>query len=110
MPKARVPVRFKSEADEAEWYDRNQAWLLERFKEATARGTLQRGTAADLLRGKSDARSITMRMRVSDIERARRLSAARGIGYQTYMKMLLCEALDREEGLAGKRGRRRRAG
>ncbi len=36
-------------------------------------------------------------MPVDDIERARRLADRKGLGYQTYMKMLLHEALNREE-------------
>jgi predicted DNA binding CopG/RHH family protein len=36
-------------------------------------------------------------MPLADLERARTLSARKGLAYQTYMKMLLHEALDREE-------------
>jgi predicted DNA binding CopG/RHH family protein len=34
---------------------------------------------------------------IRDIERARLLAEKRGMGYQTYMKMLLHEALEKEE-------------
>jgi predicted DNA binding CopG/RHH family protein len=40
-------------------------------------------------------------MPVVEIERARTLADKKGIGYQTYMKMLLREALDRETRKAG---------
>jgi predicted DNA binding CopG/RHH family protein len=43
------------------------------------------------------SKNITIRMSVEDLERARQLSAKRGLAYQTYMKMLLHEALDQEE-------------
>jgi predicted DNA binding CopG/RHH family protein len=36
-------------------------------------------------------------MPLDDIDRARVLAEKKGIGYQTYMKMLLHEALEREE-------------
>ena len=34
---------------------------------------------------------------IADLDRARELSAKKGFAYQTYMKMLLHEALEREE-------------
>jgi predicted DNA binding CopG/RHH family protein len=34
---------------------------------------------------------------MADIERARKLSAKKGLGYQTLIKMLLHESLEREE-------------
>jgi predicted DNA binding CopG/RHH family protein len=40
-------------------------------------------------------------MQEGDIERARRLAEKKGIGYQTYMKILLREALDREDHKTG---------
>jgi len=36
-------------------------------------------------------------MPLADLERARQLSSKNGLGYQTYVKMLLHGALDREE-------------
>jgi predicted DNA binding CopG/RHH family protein len=43
-----------------------------------------------------------LRIPTDDVDRARRLAADKGIGYQTYIKMLLRAGLDREE----KAGRR----
>jgi predicted DNA binding CopG/RHH family protein len=40
-------------------------------------------------------------MQEGDIERVRRLAEMKGIGYQTYMKILLREALDREDRKTG---------
>ena len=37
------------------------------------------------------------RIPTGDVDRARRQAADRGIGYQTYIKMLLRAGLDREE-------------
>ena len=42
-------------------------------------------------------KSITIRVPDQDLIRARRLAANRGLRYQTYLKMLLHEALDAEE-------------
>jgi predicted DNA binding CopG/RHH family protein len=49
-----------------------------------------------VIQEKRDSKNITIRMAVSEIERARALAGRKGIGYQTYIKMLLREALDRE--------------
>jgi len=49
--------------------------------------------ASSAVRGLTDASRIP----VDDIERAHRLADRKGLGYQTYMKMLLHAALNREE-------------
>jgi uncharacterized DUF497 family protein len=41
-------------------------------------------------------KNITIRLRLDDLARARALAERKGVGYQTYMKMLLHEALERE--------------
>ena len=38
-----------------------------------------------------------LRIPSDDVDRARRQAAGKGIGYQTYIKMLLRAGLDREE-------------
>jgi predicted DNA binding CopG/RHH family protein len=44
-----------------------------------------------------ESKNITIRLPIADIERARRLSAKKGLGCQTHMKMLLHESLEKEE-------------
>ena len=41
--------------------------------------------------------TITIRIAETDLQRARALAARKGLRYQTYLKMLLHEALDRDE-------------
>jgi predicted DNA binding CopG/RHH family protein len=64
-------------------------------------GTVHYGGPAASLR---ETRNITIRIANSDIERARKLAEKKGIGYQTYIKMLLREGLDREEKRARQAG------
>ncbi|MGA2711468.1 MAG: hypothetical protein ABSG41_00055 [Bryobacteraceae bacterium] len=45
-------------------------------------------------------RQISIRLNDSDIVEAQKLAAARGIPYQTYIKMLLHEAIQRERSVA----------
>ena len=54
--------------------------------------TLQQAVARPKLR------PVTIRLATEDIATARGLAAQKGIGYQTYIKLLLREALRREAG------------
>lgn len=95
---------FKSETEEAEWWAKNQAFIADRFEEAKASGKLGKGTVARLSQERSGASpTITIRLLESDIVRARTLAAEKGLRYQTYLKMLLHQALNSEERKAGRR-------
>lgn len=84
---------FKSEAEEAQWWEDNQDALAQEFENAAAAGTLGRGTAAR--RGNTPTTSI--RLDPADIAKARIQAERRGIRYQTYLKMLIHEALFQAE-------------
>jgi len=88
----RVLPDFKSEAEEAKWWFDNQDELLKDFENAAAEGRLGRGTAARL----GGIPTTTIRLDPVDIEMARSLARKKGLKYQTYLKMLLHEALERE--------------
>ena len=97
----RKPPRFKSEAQEAEWWARHQDFIADRFEQAKAAGKLGKGTVARLARQRASqtgpSPTITIRLAESDLARARTLASQRGLRYQTYVKMLLRQALDSEE-------------
>src|SRR5438270_11776371 len=90
---------FASEAEEAEWWYKHRDELTKAFVEAAARGELRTGSAARLARERSAGitPTTTIRLDSEDISRARALAAKRGLRYQTYLKMLLHEALEAEE-------------
>ena len=92
-----TPPPFENEAEEAQWWEQNQSRVEENLITAMREGTVQRDSARRLLRERRESKNITIRVSMEDLERARKLSAKRGLAYQTYMKMLLHEALDREE-------------
>ena len=92
MAKNLKTPEFKSEAEEAGWYAANQDSLLTEFKDAAKDGTLGRGTLAK--RGLTP--TTTIRLDKRDIELAKRQAEQRGLRYQTYLKMLIHQAL-REE-------------
>jgi len=52
---------------------------------------------------KPPSQKVMLRIPSDDLDRARRQAAGKGIGYHTYIKMLLDEGLDRQE--QSRRGR-----
>lgn len=96
--KLKIPS-FAKEAEEAQWWYDHREEVIQAFEEAAARGELRTGTAARLARQHATGitPTTTIRLDPQDISRARRLAAKRGIRYQTYLKMLLHEALAAEE-------------
>jgi predicted DNA binding CopG/RHH family protein len=90
MKQAAIP-KFASEAKEAEWWDAHRSEI-----EAEVRRRIKQKqplTLGSLLRGAKPSQPITLRIPQEDLETARRLAARKGLGYQTYIKMLLREAL-----------------
>ena len=90
---------FASDRAEAEWFDRNrkkvQADMSRRLKVRDTK-TLAQAMAQSAAKEKTKLKPVTIRMLPDDIEAARRLAAEKGLPYQTYIKVLLREALRRE--------------
>ena len=88
----RILPEFKSEAEEEKWWFDNQDELDKDFAKAAAEGRLGRGTAARV----GGIPTTTIRLDPVDIEMARKQAEQRGLKYQTYLKMILHDALTRE--------------
>jgi len=102
MTKKQPP--FETEAQEAEWWAKNQNLIADRFEQAKGAGKLGKGTVARVARERGGASpTITIRLAEDDLVRARTLAAEKGLRYQTYLKMLLHQALNSEEKRAGRR-------
>jgi predicted DNA binding CopG/RHH family protein len=78
---------FRSEAEEAAWWDRHRELISDLLLMHGRRGTVP-------------TKSFSVRLPVTDIGRARKLGEKRGVGYQTVIKILLHEALMRESRIA----------
>ena len=90
MKAAMIP-KFSSEAEEAAWWDAHRSEI-----EAEIRQRMRQkrpATLGSLLQGEKPSQPVTLRIATKDLEKARRLAARKGVGYQTYIKMLLREAL-----------------
>jgi predicted DNA binding CopG/RHH family protein len=97
----------KTEAEEARWFEDNQDRLLKLFEQAEKEGSLRVGgkSVGITLSKKTEtvqrppSQKVMLRIPTGDVDRARRQAADKGIGYQTYIKMLLRAGLDRGEKL-----------
>jgi uncharacterized protein (DUF4415 family) len=82
--------KFSSEAEEAAWYPAHPEYFEALYAQAEAEGRLVKGPVVK----RSDMTTpITLRLSQGDLAKARQQAGKKGIGYQTYMKMLLHEAL-----------------
>ncbi len=104
MPRRNL-ANTRTEAEEARWFEQNQSRILGLFEQAEREGALRIGgksigiTVSKRTEALVKPRShkVMLRVPTDDLQRARRLAAGKGLGYQTYMKMLLREGMDREE-------------
>jgi predicted DNA binding CopG/RHH family protein len=80
---------FASEAEEAAWWESHEDELADEFEKATAEGRVGVGTVAK----RAALPTTTIRLDPDDIEEARAQAAERGLRYQTYLKMIIREAL-----------------
>ncbi len=88
MLKKQITIpKFSTEAEEAKWWDNHPEAATEIMKRALKSGKARR--AAPL-------KTVTMRLPVPDITAAQDLAQEKGLPYQTYIKMLLHEALKKE--------------
>jgi predicted DNA binding CopG/RHH family protein len=79
---AEVLPDFKSEAEEAAWWDANQDYLSERLKKyGRMVGPLKVNRSAP-----PPTKAISIRIPIEDIERARAIAKKQGIGYQLVLK------------------------
>jgi predicted DNA binding CopG/RHH family protein len=85
--------KFENETDEANWLYENREGLATAFLRAAKEGRVRHGT----LKHRGITPPTTIRLAPEDISRARALAERRGLRYQTYLKMLIHEALEREE-------------
>jgi len=93
MTKGLKIPKFENEAEEAKWWDSHQRDVAGEFERAAAEGRLGRGTVAH----QGATPTTTIRLDPADVARAKAQAQRKGLRYQTYLKMLLREALLKEE-------------
>ena len=103
MPKKKL-AEAQTELAEARWFEENQDRLLRLFEKAEKEGTLRIGakSVGITLSKRTESlerprtQKVMLRIPTDDLDRARRQAAQKGIGYQTYIKSLLHQALEQQ--------------
>jgi hypothetical protein len=93
-PMKELPA-FQSEAEEAQWWFDNREALGDEFVQAVDEGRVTRGEM--VRRGLERTPSILIDP--EDLSQAKALAEKKGIRYQTYLRVLIHEALERESKL-----------
>ena len=90
--------RFKNESEEADWWASRAGRTFVQRKAEEARAQRRKVRGLPLVQELNREKSIQIALRLpgSDIERAREIASRKGIGYQTLLKMLVHEGLERE--------------
>ncbi len=95
--KFEVP-RFGSEAEEAQWWFDHRDETADLMENAVEEG---RTSSLDMVlankRNGGSTPTVSIRIDPGDLARARVQAEKRGLRYQTYLRMILHEALEREE-------------
>ena len=94
------PKPSAGESPEAQWWFREITKAFEKTEAKPGkreRPAARRGRAEPKGHDSGTTPTTTIRLDRADIARARRLAGRRGLKYQTYLKMLIHEALDAEE-------------
>jgi predicted DNA binding CopG/RHH family protein len=94
--KKQLPA-FASEAEEAQWWFDHREQRSEEFSQALREGRVTRG--AMVRRGLQRTHSIDLDP--EDFSQAQALAEKKGMRYQTYLRMLIHEALERESKVMG---------
>jgi hypothetical protein len=105
MPRKSTKVsKFKSEADEGDWYTtpEGRRQTQREFARALRAGTLSRSAGLRFARTdpallqqlmerakESATRAISIRVPIADLERARQIAEKAGVGYQTVLKQAI---------------------
>lgn len=94
--------KFATETEEADWWYENRDLVTHEFLLAFEEGRVGRGTLMRRAReaeAKKRAES-TIELDAEDIVKAREVAERRGMPYETFVKMLVHQALERESSLS----------
>ena len=94
MIKLMVPKGL-NERQEAEWWDAHMDVVESNLLEAMENGTIKTGNAERLLREARELEKVSLARK--DIERAKKLSKKRKVDYETFVRNLFHQAIEREE-------------
>ena len=98
MKKTTQIPKFKTESEEADWWSSRvgQDYVKLRSADTKSKATKPAGSSMVVAIVKKNSIQIAIRLPEVDLHRARKIATRKGIGYQTLIKMLVHEGLQRE--------------
>ncbi len=97
-----VVPKFATETEEADWWYDNRHLVEQEFLKGFEQGTLRRGTLKRRVQ-EAEARKlaeVSISLDLQDAARANAAAQKRGITYEAFVRMLVHQALEREEASA----------
>jgi predicted DNA binding CopG/RHH family protein len=96
-PKKQEISKFKKKTAEASWWDAHKPQVESDLLQAMRNGsTLHLKDILAPAKRKTALQSVTIRLMSEDLQAARQFAQDKGVGYQTYIRLLLHEALRTE--------------
>ena len=89
MPKEAARRAFANKAEEAAWWEANEEAVADSFEKALSEGYV--GPCNVVVTG--DSKVAKVRLSAKIVAKARVQAGERGLRYQTYLKMIIHEAL-----------------
>ncbi len=89
MPRKSKRTRFTNRAEEAAWWEANEKAVADLFEKAMNEGYI--GPCTVIVTG--DSTTTKIRLGSRDVAKARAQAVKRGLHHQTYLKMIIHEAL-----------------
>jgi len=100
LSKSKEPVKtvpkFKNEDDEARWWASPGGRQFLKGRTASDAALKQKGSPLVASLNRASSVQIALRLPAPDLAKAREIAGRKGIGYQTLLKMLVHEGLQRE--------------
>ena len=90
------PRAFTNEDEEATWWASRQGREFLKQKSVEPQEKVAKGSRLVGQMNRAASVQIALRLPGPDVEKARELATRKGIGYQTHLKMLVHEGLQRE--------------
>ena len=100
MPSKKLVIpSFQNEGEEAAWWEKHRVAVEAELRASRRAGkTIPFGDILVQAKKTKELQPVTIRWATEDIATARQLADRKGVGYQTYIKLLLHETLQKEAG------------
>jgi predicted DNA binding CopG/RHH family protein len=97
MKKKLTVPKFKTEAEEAKWWDEHMDTIEKNLLDAIKMGGAKGGGQRQIVAERRESKNITIRIAEIDLALARKQAEEKGMPYQTYIKSILHEELLKRE-------------